>query len=73
VVSCDVSGSAALGERLDLEALRQLLHRYSVEMRAVLERYGGLVEKFIGDAVVEVAPKRAALPQTSLGGDESHA
>ena len=62
MVSCDVSGSAALGVRLDLEALRQLLHRYSVEMRAVLERYGSLVEKFIGDAVVEVAPQAGGPP-----------
>ncbi|HVN60118.1 MAG TPA: AAA family ATPase [Gaiellaceae bacterium] len=53
-VFCDVSGSTALGERLDPEALRHVLGRFYGEMRAVLERHGGLVEKFIGDAVVAV-------------------
>ena len=54
VVFCDVSGSTALGERLDPEALRHVLGRYYAGMRGVLERHGGLVEKFIGDAVVAV-------------------
>jgi class 3 adenylate cyclase/tetratricopeptide (TPR) repeat protein len=54
VVFCDLVGSTALGERLDPEALRHVLGRYYGEMRAVLERHGGLVEKFIGDAVVAV-------------------
>ena len=54
VVFCDLVGSTALGERLDAEALRHLLGRYYAEMRGVLERHGGLVEKFIGDAVVAV-------------------
>ena len=54
VVFCDLVGSTALGERLDAEALRHLFGRYYAEMRAVLERHGGLVEKFIGDAVVAV-------------------
>ncbi len=53
-VFCDVTGSTALGERLDPEALRHVLGRFYAEMRAVLERHGGLVEKFIGDAVVAV-------------------
>jgi class 3 adenylate cyclase/tetratricopeptide (TPR) repeat protein len=54
VVFCDLVGSTALAERLDAEALRHLLGRYYAGMRAVLERHGGLVEKFIGDAVVAV-------------------
>jgi class 3 adenylate cyclase/tetratricopeptide (TPR) repeat protein len=54
VVFCDLVGSTALGERLDPEALRHVLGRYYAEMRMVLERHGGLVEKFIGDAVVAV-------------------
>ena len=53
-VFCDLSGSTSLGERLDAEALRHVLGRYYAETRAVLERHGGLVEKFIGDAVVAV-------------------
>jgi class 3 adenylate cyclase/tetratricopeptide (TPR) repeat protein len=53
-VFSDVTGSTALGERLDPEALRALMQRYFEEMGTVLERHGGTVEKFIGDAVVAV-------------------
>jgi class 3 adenylate cyclase/tetratricopeptide (TPR) repeat protein len=52
MVFCDVSGSTALGERVDAEAVQLLMQRYFGEMRAALERHGGMVEKFIGDAVV---------------------
>src|SRR5919206_2554884 len=51
---CDVTGSTALGERLDPESTRELMLRYFDEMRAVIERHSGTVEKFIGDAVMAV-------------------
>src|SRR5919201_410952 len=54
VLFADVAGSTALGERLDPELLRRVMQRYFEEMRAVLERHGGTVEKFIGDAVMAV-------------------
>jgi class 3 adenylate cyclase/tetratricopeptide (TPR) repeat protein len=54
VVFADVTGSTALGERLDPEALRRVMGRYFDEMAAVIERHGGTVEKFIGDAVMAV-------------------
>ena len=54
VVFADVKGSTALGQELDPESLRRLMHRYFAEMRIVLERHGGTVEKFIGDAVMAV-------------------
>ena len=54
VVFSDVSGSTSLGERLDPEALRRVMSRYFDEMEGVLERHGGTVEKFIGDAVMAV-------------------
>jgi class 3 adenylate cyclase/tetratricopeptide (TPR) repeat protein len=54
VVFIDVTGSTSLGERLDPEALRHVMERYFGETRSVLERHGGLVEKFIGDAVMAV-------------------
>jgi class 3 adenylate cyclase/tetratricopeptide (TPR) repeat protein len=54
VLFADVTGSTALGERLDPEAFRRLMSRYLEEMRAVLESHGGTVEKFIGDAVMAV-------------------
>src|SRR5579862_5705811 len=51
---CDVTGSTALGEQLDPEVLRGTLSRYFAVMREVIERHGGTVEKFIGDAVMAV-------------------
>jgi class 3 adenylate cyclase len=54
VVFADVSGSTALGERLDPEPLRRVMERYFAEARTAFERHGGTVEKFIGDAVVAV-------------------
>ena len=50
----DLAGSTALGEALDSEALREVLDRYFTEMRTCLERHGGTVEKYIGDAVMAV-------------------
>src|SRR2546428_13374529 len=54
VLFCDLTGSTALGETLDPERLRALLARYFERMKAIVERHGGSVEKFIGDAVMAV-------------------
>ena len=54
VLFCDLAGSTALGETLDPERLRALLARYFERMKAIVERHGGSVEKFIGDAVMAV-------------------
>ena len=54
ILFCDVVGSTAIGEALDPEALRALLGRYFDQMKAIVERHGGTVEKFIGDAVMAV-------------------
>ena len=54
VLFCDVTGSTELGERLDPEALRALLARYFERVKMIVERHGGTVEKFIGDAVMAV-------------------
>src|SRR4051794_22177002 len=51
---CDMSGSTAMGERVDAESVRSLMLSYFHEMRAALERHGGTVEKFVGDAVLAV-------------------
>ncbi len=54
VLFCDLAGSTALGESVDPEALRTILGRYFDEMKTIVERHGGTVEKFIGDAVMAV-------------------
>jgi len=54
VLFCDLTGSTALGEQTDPEALRTLLARYFDQMKAIVESHGGTVEKFIGDAVMAV-------------------
>lgn len=54
ILFCDVTGSTALGERLDPESLRAVMGRYFDLARLVVERHGGSVEKFIGDAVMAV-------------------
>ncbi len=54
IVFCDLVGSTARAEQLDPEDVRALLSAYHGRVRAILEHYGGTVEKFIGDAVVAV-------------------
>src|SRR5712691_5723115 len=48
----DMVGSTARAEQLDPEDVLGVLEHYYVRLRAELERYGGTVEKYIGDAVV---------------------
>src|ERR687887_1133069 len=54
IVFSDLKGSTNLGEALDSESLREVMSRYFDEMRAVLEHHGGMVEKYIGDAIMAV-------------------
>jgi class 3 adenylate cyclase/tetratricopeptide (TPR) repeat protein len=54
VLFCDLVGSTALGESTDPEALRTRMRGYFADLRAILERHGGSVEKFVGDAVMAV-------------------
>jgi class 3 adenylate cyclase/tetratricopeptide (TPR) repeat protein len=54
VLFADITGSTGLGQTLDPEALQQMMSRYFAEMKLVVERHGGLVSKFIGDAVMAV-------------------
>jgi class 3 adenylate cyclase/tetratricopeptide (TPR) repeat protein len=69
VLFCDLVGSTAQAERMDPEDVRALLSHYHERVRSELERFGGTVEKFIGDAVMalfgaptahEDDPERAA-------------
>src|SRR5438067_4951218 len=52
VLFCDIVGSTAKAEQMDPEDVRARLAPYYARVRGELERFGGTVEKFIGDAVV---------------------
>jgi class 3 adenylate cyclase/predicted ATPase len=54
VLFCDVVGFTPLAESRDPEEVRELLSRYFTMARTIIGRYGGVVEKFIGDAVMAV-------------------
>ncbi|HKU58636.1 MAG TPA: adenylate/guanylate cyclase domain-containing protein, partial [Gaiellaceae bacterium] len=54
VLFADLVGFTALSESRDAEEVRELLSRYFDTCRRLVERYGGTVEKFIGDAVMAV-------------------
>jgi class 3 adenylate cyclase len=51
---CDLVGSTALGEELDPEALHGVLGRCFEAITATIERHGGTVQKYAGDAVLAV-------------------
>jgi len=52
VLFCDLVGFTAKAEQLDPEDVRAVLGPYHTRLRSELERHGGTVEKFIGDAVM---------------------
>ena len=52
VLFCDLVGFTSRAEQLDIEDVRGVLAPYYARLRAALERHGGTVEKFIGDAVM---------------------
>jgi class 3 adenylate cyclase/tetratricopeptide (TPR) repeat protein len=54
VLFCDLVDSTGLGEQVDPERFREVLARWYDQMREPIERHGGTVEKFIGDAVMAV-------------------
>jgi class 3 adenylate cyclase len=54
ILFADVAGSTALGDALDPEDVRILLRRYYDLARETVSEHGGILEKFIGDAVVAV-------------------
>lgn len=52
ILFADITGSTALGEQLDPERMRRLLTTYFGAMSAIIESWGGRLEKFIGDAIM---------------------
>jgi class 3 adenylate cyclase/tetratricopeptide (TPR) repeat protein len=76
VLFCDLVGFTSRAEQLDVEDVRGLLSPYYVRLRGELERFGGTVEKFIGDAVMalfgapvahEDDPERAVRAALAIG------
>ncbi|HZC75103.1 MAG TPA: adenylate/guanylate cyclase domain-containing protein [Gaiellaceae bacterium] len=74
ILFTDLVGSTARAEGLDPEDVRATLSAYYAQLRAELERHGGTVEKFIGDAVMAVfgAPVSRGRPRTSCAGRARH-
>ncbi len=54
ILFCDVVGSTELALRVDAESLKKVMTRYFEQVRGTIEHHGGVVEKFIGDAVLAV-------------------
>jgi class 3 adenylate cyclase/predicted ATPase len=54
VLFCDLANSTELSERFDAEVIHDLMTRYFTLMHDCLASHGGMVEKFIGDAVMAV-------------------
>jgi class 3 adenylate cyclase/tetratricopeptide (TPR) repeat protein len=76
VVFCDLVGFTQQAEALDPEDVEAILRPYHERVRAELERHGGTVEKFIGDAVMalfgaptahEDDPERAVRAALAIG------
>jgi len=75
VLFADLVGFTSRAEQLDPEDVRALLSPFYARLRAELERFGGTVEKFIGDAVMalfgapaghEDDPERAVLAALAI-------
>ncbi|HEX9260063.1 MAG TPA: adenylate/guanylate cyclase domain-containing protein, partial [Acidimicrobiales bacterium] len=54
VLFADLVGFTSMSEKLDAEDVRAILGRYFAEWQTAIEAHGGVVEKFIGDAVMAV-------------------
>src|ERR1039457_2314567 len=54
ILFADLVGFTPLSDQRDAEDVRELLSRYFATAKTIIGRYGGTVEKFIGDAVMAV-------------------
>jgi class 3 adenylate cyclase len=77
----DVAGSTELGEARDPEAVRAVMDQMFALARTVIERHGGLVEKFVGDTVMaafglprsaRTTPFARSARRTRSGGSSRH-
>ena len=60
VIFADLSGFTALSEKLDPEQVRSIVNAYFNVMVPIVEKYGGVVEKFIGDEILAMFGAPAA-------------
>ena len=54
VLFCDLAGYTTLAEALDPEEVQDLLHGFFAASLEIITRYGGTIEKYVGDAVMSV-------------------
>ena len=54
VLFADLSGYTAVAERMDPEAVKALVDRVLMRLGQEVERYGGTVDKYIGDNVMAI-------------------
>src|SRR4029453_14417551 len=73
ILFADLVGHTAFSEQRDSEDVRDLLSRYFESARLVIERFGGTVEKFIGDAVMAVWGTPGARAGDAERGERAHA
>jgi class 3 adenylate cyclase len=67
ILFADVAGSTALGDALDPEDVRILLRRYYDVARETVTEHGGILEKFIGDAVWRSSGSHTRMTTTRSG------
>src|SRR2546428_2675682 len=77
VMFADISGSTPLAERLDPEEMRAILASYFSALAREIQRFGGTIDKYIGDAVMAVfgapgspagdAPRAGGAPRAPQG------
>ena len=66
VLFADLVGFTSRAEQLDPEDVRAMLSPYYARLRSELERRGGTVEKFIGDAAAEIYDEAGSLPDAAF-------
>jgi class 3 adenylate cyclase len=67
ILFCDLVGFTAHSEKQDPEDVRARIRPYHARLRTEIERYGGTVEKFVGDAVMAVFGAPVAHETTPSG------
>jgi len=72
VLFADLVGFTARSEAADPEDVRAMLRPYHTTLKREIERYGGVVEKFIGDAVMGYSARRLRTRTTRSGPSARH-